>query len=456
MRTGFGLGLPIPSGNYISDYNTLLRDGNVVAQYIASMGVTGTLNASAWANQIGAAGSLTQGTGANQPVVLQCSGKKYSWHPKVAGNYLSTPDSTASSITGDIDIRAEIMPDNWIPPEATSEYILTKASIAGQQSYVFALLQTTGYLYAYVSVNGTAIVQASSTVATGFSVGTKAWVRVTVDVDNGSGGNDFKFYTSTDGTTWTQLGSTVTNAGTTSIFDGTSTVNIGQYPLAGAQVFKGKIYRAQVYNGIAGTLAVDYNPNDSTETMTNGATFVSSGTGETWTLTNTAINTPSAIVSKNYIVTDGSAYKMAASFTLNQPCTIYMVGIDPAWTIGKYIMDGASGANTLGLAKTTATPDISINAGSSVATNADLTLRSRKVVIITLNGASSSIQVGSGGTPTTGNAGAGNPGGLTIGADGAGANYGGFWFNEILVRSGADSAGTISTISTALEKQYGI
>lgn len=47
----------------------LLNDGNTVANYQLGVGLTGTTNASAWANQIGAAGPLLQATGANQPAI---------------------------------------------------------------------------------------------------------------------------------------------------------------------------------------------------------------------------------------------------------------------------------------------------------------------------------------------------------------------------------------------------
>lgn len=56
---------------YRSALSNLLRsDGATVADYDMSLGVTGTTNASAVANQIGAAGPLLQATGANQPQIV--------------------------------------------------------------------------------------------------------------------------------------------------------------------------------------------------------------------------------------------------------------------------------------------------------------------------------------------------------------------------------------------------
>jgi len=50
--------------------STLLgADGNTKANYQLGIGLTGTTNCSAWANQIGTAGSLAQATGVNQPII---------------------------------------------------------------------------------------------------------------------------------------------------------------------------------------------------------------------------------------------------------------------------------------------------------------------------------------------------------------------------------------------------
>lgn len=73
------IGDSVESGasNAVTPYSTsgaltalLEGDGLTVADYDASLGVTGTLNASAWANQMGIAGPLLQATGAAQPIVL--------------------------------------------------------------------------------------------------------------------------------------------------------------------------------------------------------------------------------------------------------------------------------------------------------------------------------------------------------------------------------------------------
>lgn len=199
--------------------------------------------------------------------------------PGESGSYATTPDSATISITGDIDIRAKIAPDDWTPVEINA--IACKNLTTGaQRGYQFQVL-TSGFLQVITSANGTATVTSTSTAAPAGTAGSALWVRVTVDVDNGAAGNTATFYTSTDGSTWTQLGAAVTNAGTTSIYDNTQPLIIGGNQGGTTQPFAGKIYAVQVYNGIAGTLAANFAANDATQF---DSSWTATSTAETWTL----------------------------------------------------------------------------------------------------------------------------------------------------------------------------
>lgn len=145
---------------------------------------------------------------------------------------MSTPDTPTTSITGDIDIAFLFDLEDWTPA-AYQTFGNKWTAAGGQQSYVLHLAPS-GVLDAYWSTNGVDFPNATSTVATGFAPGTKMWVRWTMDVNNGAGSRVSKFYTSpvtsaTDPTPllWTQLGATVTTAGTTSIFNSTATLMLG-------------------------------------------------------------------------------------------------------------------------------------------------------------------------------------------------------------------------------------
>lgn len=179
------------------------------------------------------------------------SGERYATYGSAQHSYEA--DSATNSITGDIDVRAKIEPNNWTL--ASEQVVAAKFIGAGTRSWRFML--NSGTLQFDWSEDGTNLKgPKGSGVVSLPANGTPGWVRVTLDVDNGASGNDVKFYTSTDGVTWTQVGSTVTTAGVTSIFNSTAELQVaarGGAAGAGANLL-GKVYRIEVRNGIGGPL----------------------------------------------------------------------------------------------------------------------------------------------------------------------------------------------------------
>lgn len=422
------------------------------AWFKPGVGVTGTLTASNWADQSGNGRDLAQGTAGNQPIYLPYVGTPYAYLPGVSGNYFSTPDSVANSITGDIDIRVKVALDDWTPSainslfgkwDTTSDNRGYRVSIrtGGQIALDGSLTGATGAGMSFTAI---------STSATGFSDGAAGWVRVT----RASASGNCNFYISTDGESWALLGDANVTSDAGGLFNNTAVLQISDFNAgAGSQPAKGKVYRAQIYNGINGTLAVDFNPADFAETSTNGATAVSSGTGEAWTLNSTGAK-PAQIVKSASLLGDGTASKMAtANFTLDQPFTEYIVVRQISWTAGDFLTSGTAGA--AGVTQRTGTPKIGLNAGSGVADNSDAALGSKVIVTAVFNGASSSLQVNAG-TATTGDPGAGNPGGLSLFSDNAGANYGNAIVWERIVFSAAHDATTRLLVQQYLSARHGI
>lgn len=197
--------------------------------------------------------------------------------PGTSDNYAITPDSAANSITGDIDIRARIGPVDWTP--AAVDSVVSKHDSATERSYRM-MLNTTGLLQMRWSADGTTEITKSSTANLSALLSLEVkWVRATLDVDNGAAGNDVNFYTSDNGVDWTQLGATVTTAGVTSIFNSTSSIEIGTTGVGGSP-FTGNIFYAEIRNGINGSVVVRFDPSEASE----GATSFVSSTGETWTI----------------------------------------------------------------------------------------------------------------------------------------------------------------------------
>jgi hypothetical protein len=198
--------------------------------------------------------------------------------PGTAGNYASTPDSAAVSITGDIDIRVKVALDDWTPG-GSGQRLITKRPSATLIAYDWSM-PSDGTLQLFWSADGSTQLNAQSTAAVGATDGAVKWVRVTLDVDNGAAGRDIKFYTSDDGIAWVQLGATLTQAGVTSIFDNAGQVWLGDLEQV-ARPFNGKIYYAELRNGIGGEVAAKFDPaNDASV----GDTSFTSSTGEVWTI----------------------------------------------------------------------------------------------------------------------------------------------------------------------------
>jgi hypothetical protein len=106
-----------------------------------------------------------------------------------------------------------------------------------------------------------------------------------------------KFYTSTDGITYNQLGSTITKVGDGNTFSTSSSpLQVGANSTDGGNPFNGKIYLAEVYDG-NGNLIKKFNPN-SYNAATSQTAWTSS-TGEVWT-----INTGTATVGYKGVLVD--------------------------------------------------------------------------------------------------------------------------------------------------------
>lgn len=150
-----------------------------------------------------------------------------------------------------------------------------------------------------------------------------------------------------------------------------------------------------------------------------------------------------------------SHYLKTNAFTLNQPEWVLWVGKQVSWTAGEYFFDGNS--NTTGIIiQAGTTPEIRINAGATVAGNTGLAVGTRGVVSAQFNGASSSLCVNNA-TPTTGNAGTANMGGLTLGARADGLIfYSNISTSELIVFPFAPSAALQARIIAGLMARHGV
>jgi hypothetical protein len=238
---------------------------------------------------------------ANDPTRLEFSGSKYIYCPGVAGaNSVSAPDSSLVRVTGDIDIRVKVALDNWTP-SATNSLMAKRDSDIG---FHFRVL-TSGFLDFTWSTTGEAggTLSVQST-ATGLSSGEVKWVRVTMDVDNGSNQRVVVFYKSDDGVSWTII-NTVTTNGTTSIFSApNSSLRLGN-AVSNSQPLSGKIYYAELRSGIDGAIVARFDASFAVQT---GYIDLLNSNNTVWTINRATSGKRPVLVERNVLLLGSDDY----------------------------------------------------------------------------------------------------------------------------------------------------
>lgn len=182
-------------------------------------------------------------------------------------DYFAAPDSAGLSITGDIDIRADVWFSTWRP--LTSSYI--------------GVLKDNAYLM-YVNSDGTLSLswyrfgvytsRKSLLPIPGGTVGRKS-VRATLDVANGAN-HVVTYYYSSDQTmsgTWIQFDQLIT-AGNVSIDDSVDEIKTLVY----GHTSPSEVNQIQIYQGIGGTLRA----NPTFTAQPSGTTSFTDSTGNVW------------------------------------------------------------------------------------------------------------------------------------------------------------------------------
>jgi hypothetical protein len=162
-----------------------------------------------------------------------------------SGQQFTCADSAGTSITGDIDIRADVVLATWRPTVACYFGAPFKGNSYGMY------LNNDGTLVLWWYQATVFMAAASTEPVPGATTGRKS-VRATLDVDNGAAGWTATFYYSNDDTmdgTWVQFGSTVITAGTTSIDDTAQAMGV----YASGDACPCEVNEGRVYQGIAGT-----------------------------------------------------------------------------------------------------------------------------------------------------------------------------------------------------------
>lgn len=297
----------------------------------------GNLAVSKIYNLVGASGDFVQTTAANQPLSLIHTGTNYVYLPRVVGNYFNSPYNAAINLRANFDIKAEIQTNL----SGAQQDIFTNNAV-GNLKLLFRTNSSNGLrLILYIDGVNALIYDSTVNIAT---ITDRQWVRATRNSTTGI----LQFFTSNDGSTWTQLGTNVTGL-TGNLFNGTNAYEVGSSS-QGASInsFQGIIYRVLVSSTIGGSALLDFNPANYNR-ATSQSSWTST-TGEVWT--NTVPNTKNTLKSVICDITmpqgNGTSYGMRApSLTINEPAvTSYTIWRKYTNTAGAQIITEL-GANSV-------------------------------------------------------------------------------------------------------------
>lgn len=195
-------------------------------------------------------------------------------------SYLSTPSSAAYNINGDLDVRAEIAPEDWQEPSMN----IASRYDATTNNRGWLLHNTASGLPELIwSTDGTATTFAVATAYMPAHAGQRMALRATLDVSNSAGVWEVRFYTALSANApeaeWRLLGDPVFGTGATSVFDPALPVQFGARSTSVQAGVAGRLYRLQLRGAIGGTVLLDV----STSLATVGAGSFQDAQGVTWT-----------------------------------------------------------------------------------------------------------------------------------------------------------------------------
>lgn len=219
----------------------------------------------------------------NDPRFLAAEPTSYVYLPGVGANGITVAYTSGLTVTGDLTVVVDTASDSWASGIWT--WVSQNNGVGTDKNYEFSLNSNGTLRYAFTTT-GSGGTTNNSSVAVSMSAGERRFIAVTHDVDNGASGNDVRFWTSPDGSTWTQLGTTQTNAGVVARWASTSAMAIG-YEASSGRYPAAKIYRVQVTSGVGsggapgGTTVLDV---DTSVLTTGSATSFQAATGQTVTI----------------------------------------------------------------------------------------------------------------------------------------------------------------------------
>lgn len=195
----------------------------------------------------------------------------------------STPDHSSFNIANELDVRVRLSMNPWAPLFLSAHIVGQASAVAGDNAWVYSIHPNQSPRLAIYPDDQNLIgpeADAAITYPAGITV---HWVRATCDFNNGSGNSVFNYYTSEDGTSWSQLGTANLTAAVVTMHNSTGPIAVPPSTLG----YSGRVYYIEVRDGIGGTIVT--NPDFSAQAP--GTTSFNDSTGKTWTVAAGALDT---------------------------------------------------------------------------------------------------------------------------------------------------------------------
>ncbi|WP_282703256.1 hypothetical protein [Streptomyces sp. CC219B] len=208
-------------------------------------------------------------------------------------NSLFVLDDPALDVTGDFDLRVEVALEDWSESQMVAVRYVTSGD---QRSWALEILDgVPTFLWSPDGTLASRITQAATEAVKAFN-GQRLALRVTLDIDNGAGGYELRFYTGRtvddDEGEWSLLGDPVVGGSTTSVHAGSAYMEFGagfdfNSTPGGASLnrLRGKAYALKLLD--SGTVKVSM----STRAAAPGGTTFVDDTGLTWSRGGSAVLT---------------------------------------------------------------------------------------------------------------------------------------------------------------------
>ena len=219
----------------------------------------------------GSSGDVVQTTAASQPLLLVHEGANYWWSAGNLAGIINAPNITIPTSSG-MSIEAKVLFTTNDDSVNSSNWICSNDNGSSSRNMFLGFSGTRTLILYWANLSRVAT--ATAQIPSAFN----GWVKATLET---SGGDMLaKFFTSLDGITYTQLGSTITNSGGANTFQTTS-APFWVTGNGGSNNILGKIFRV-IYKDANGITRADLNPNQYNAATSQ--TQWTSSTGEVWTI----------------------------------------------------------------------------------------------------------------------------------------------------------------------------